>query len=160
MVDILRFALIAAMLVQVPQPPRPTVPQTFGDRAAAESAFRGYRDAWVANNADRVMATLTPDAVIYPSTLPPIAGAAAIRQFWFPSSGPATRVIDLEQSIDNMHVDGDTAVISGMGSLTFVVTSDTGASTPTTRKHWHVNVLRRQRDGRWMIWRRMWGDLR
>ena len=160
MVDILRFALLAGFLVQPPLPPRELAPQTFGDRAAAESAFRGYRDAWLANSADRVMATLTPDAVIYPSTLPPISCAAAIRQFWFPPAGPATRVIAMDQGVDSVHVDGDTAVISGMGSLTFVVTTDKGASQQTTLKHWHTNVLRRQRDGRWLIWRRMWSDLR
>jgi uncharacterized protein (TIGR02246 family) len=160
MVDILRFGLLTAALLQAPLPPRGMAPQTFADRAAAESAFRGYRDAWLANDADRVMATLMPDAIIYPSTLPPISGAAAIRQFWFPTSGPSTRVTAMEQSIDGVHVDGDMAVISGMGSLTFVVTGDKGASTQATRKHWHVNVLRRQRDGRWLIWRRMWGDLR
>lgn len=160
MVDILRFGLLAAILLQAPLPPRPLPPQTFGDRAAAESALRGYRDAWLANNADRVMATLTPDAIIYPSTLPPISGAAAIRQFWFPSPGPSTRVTAMEQEIENMHVDGDTAIASGMGSLSFVITDARGASTQRTQKHWHVNVLRRQRDGRWLIWRRMWGDLR
>ena len=72
---------------------------------------------------ERIMATLTPDAVLYPSTLPPIAGSDAIRKFWFPSSS-TTRVVAMELSIDRVHVDGDTAVTSGMGSLTFVVTTN------------------------------------
>jgi uncharacterized protein (TIGR02246 family) len=155
------LALLTLVLLQPPVPPRGSVlPQTFGDRAAVDSATRAYREAWLANDADRVMATLTPDAVIYPSTLPPISGAAAIRQFWFPASGPATRVVGLEMTIDNIHVDGDTAVVSGTGSLSFIMTDAKGASTQRTQQHWHVNVLRRQRDGRWLIWRRMWGDLR
>jgi ketosteroid isomerase-like protein len=106
------------------------------------------------------MATLTPDAVIFPSNLAPIAGAAAIRQFWFPSSGPSTRVTGMELTIDSVAVDGDMAVVSGRGSLTFVATTGGTAAPPRTQKSWHVNVLRRQSDGRWLIWRRMWGDLR
>ena len=105
------------------------------------------------------MATPTPDAVLYPSTLAPIAGRDAIRKFWFPSS-PSTRVVAMELSIDSVHVDGDTAVTSGVGVLTFVVTTNGVDGAPRTQRSWHVNVLRRQRDGSWLIWKRMWGDLR
>jgi uncharacterized protein (TIGR02246 family) len=134
-------------------------PLTSGDRAAAEAATQAYRQAWLSNDPQRIMATLTPDAVLYPSTLPPIAGSDAIRRFWFPSSS-STRVVAMELSIDHVHVDGDTAVTSGMGSLTFVVTTDGVDGAPRTQQSWHVNVLRRQSDGSWLIWKRMWGDLR
>jgi uncharacterized protein (TIGR02246 family) len=134
-------------------------PLTVGDRAAAEAAMQAYRDAWLSNDPKRIMATLTPDAVLYPSTLPPIAGSDAIRRFWFPASS-STRVVAMELSIDRVHVDGDTAVASGMGSLTFVITTKGVETDPRTQRSWHVNVLRRQRDGSWLIWKRMWGDLR
>jgi uncharacterized protein (TIGR02246 family) len=134
-------------------------PLTSDDRAAAEAATQAYCEAWLSNDPQRIMATLTPDAVLYPSTLPPIAGSGAIREFWFPSSSP-TRVVAMELSIDRVHVDGDTAVTSGMGSLTFVVTTKGVDAAPRTQRSWHVNVLRRQRDGSWLIWKRMWGDLR
>ena len=133
-------------------------PLTLGDRAAAEAAMQAYREAWLSNDPQRVMATLTPDAVLYPSTLPPIEGSGAIRKFWFPSSTP-TRVVAMELSIDSVHVDGDTAVTSGTGLLTFVVTTNGVDGAPRTQRSWHVNVLRRQRDGSWLIWKRMWGDL-
>jgi uncharacterized protein (TIGR02246 family) len=132
---------------------------TLGDRAAAEAATQAYREAWLSNDPQRIMATLTPDAVLYPSTLRPIAGGDAIRKFWFSSSSP-TRVVAMELSIDHVHVDGDTAVTSGMGSLTFVMTTGGVSADPRTQQSWHVNVLRRQRDGSWLIWKRMWGDLR
>ena len=102
---------------------------TSGDRAAAEAATQAYREAWLSNDPQRIMATLTPDAVLYPSTLPPIAGSDAIRKFWFPSS-PSTRVVAMELSIDRVHVDGDTAVTSGMGSLTL---SSQPMASPATR---------------------------
>lgn len=134
-------------------------PLTRADRAAAEAATQAYREAWLANDPQRIMATLTPDAVLYPSMLSPIAGSDAIRKFWFPPSS-RTRVVDMELSVDNVHVDGDTAVTSGMGSLTFVVTTNGVDGDRRTQRSWHVNVLRRQRDGSWLIWKRMWGDLR
>lgn len=61
-------------------------PMTLGDRAAAEAATQRYREAWLSNDPRRIMATLTPDAALYPSTLPPIVGGDAIRKFCFPSS--------------------------------------------------------------------------
>jgi ketosteroid isomerase-like protein len=147
-------SLVVIMLIagQVPAP-------ALGDRAAAEAATQAYRDAWLSNNPRRIMATLTADAVLYPSTLPPIAGSDAIRKFWFPSSQP-TRVVAMDLSIDRVHVDGDTAVTSGLGSLTFVVATNGVDGAPRTQRSWHVNILRRQRDGSWLIWKRMWGDLR
>ena len=132
---------------------------TLADRAAAEAATLAYRDAWLANDEQRVMATLTPDAVLYPSSLTPILGRDQIRAFWFPASS-TTRILAMELTIDAVHVDGDTAITSGMGSLTFVVTTRGVAAEPRTQRSWHVNVLRRQRDGTWLIWKRMWGDLR
>jgi ketosteroid isomerase-like protein len=134
-------------------------PQTLGDRAAAVAATQAYREAWLSNDPPRIMKTLTADAVLYPSALPPIVGGDAIRTFWFPSSS-STRIVAMELGIDTVHVDGDLAVTSGMGSLTFVVTTNGADSAPRTQRSWHVNVLRRQRDGSWLIWKRMWGDLR
>ncbi|MGE0362752.1 MAG: DUF4440 domain-containing protein [Vicinamibacterales bacterium] len=130
------------------------------DRAAVVRAVQAYRDAWLANDRAAVMATLTADAAIFPSGLPPLAGADAIARFWFPDSGPVTTVTAIEAGIDEVHVEGELAVASGRGSLTFVVAVDGRHDPPRTQRHWHVNVLRRQPDGRWLIWRRMWGDLR
>jgi uncharacterized protein (TIGR02246 family) len=151
--------VLMAALAQIPQERGGPRPMTFGDRAQAEAATRAYRDAWLTNNADRVMATLAPDAIIYPSGLPPISGGAAIRAFWFPAAN-TTRVVAMELTIDEVHLDGNMAVTSGSGSLTFVVTTKDGAQPARTQKSWHVNILKRQPDGSWRIWRRMWGDVR
>jgi uncharacterized protein (TIGR02246 family) len=148
-------SLVAILLSASQATPPPVTP----DRAAAEAATQAYREAWLSNDAQRIMNTLTLDAVLYPSSLPPIVGSDAIRRFWFPRSSP-TRVVAMELSIDSVHVDGDTAVTSGMGSLTFIVTTNGVDAAPRTQRSWHVNVLRRQRDGSWLIWKRMWGDLR
>jgi uncharacterized protein (TIGR02246 family) len=151
------IASLVAIILSAGQ--APALKLTPADRAAAEAATQRYREAWLANDPRRIMATLTPDAVLYPSTLPPIAGRDAIGTFWFPPSS-ATRVVAMELSIDTVHVDGDTAATSGTGSLTFVVTTDGVDGAPRTQRSWHVNVLRRQDDGSWLLWKRMWGDPR
>lgn len=150
---------IASLIVMILIGGQSARPEILRDHAAAEAATQAYREAWLSNDPQRIMATLTPDAVLYPSALTPIAGSDAIRKFWFPSSS-STRVIAMELAIDAVHVDGNTAVTSGMGSLTFVVTTNGADGQPRTQRSWHVNVLRRQGDGSWLIWKRMWGDLR
>jgi ketosteroid isomerase-like protein len=149
-------SLVVMIILSVGQAPSSS---TVGDRVAVEAATLAYRDAWLSNDPQRIMSTLTRDAVLYPSTLPPLAGSDAIRAFWFPPSSP-TRVVAMELTIDRVHVDGDTAVTSGMGSLTFVVTTNGVDGAPRAQRSWHVNVLRRQANGSWLIWKRMWGDVR
>ena len=51
------------------------------EAAAVREVTQEYRNAWLANDPARVMATLTPDAILLPSGMAPIDGAAAIRQF-------------------------------------------------------------------------------
>lgn len=147
------FAILAGATAQAQSVPLAS------DRRAAERATTAYRDAWLANNPELVMATLTSDAVIYPSNLKPIVGADAIRRFWFPS-GQSTRVVAMELTIDGVTIDTDTAIVSGVGSLTFVTTANGGDTPPRSQSSWFVNILRRQSDGGWLIWRRMWGDAR
>ena len=150
--------LILALLLGVLQ--RSNVPPTgtsATDAAAREVTMR-YRDAWLANDAARVMATLTPDAVLLPSGLAPIAGTEAIKRFWFPAGGPATTVTAMEQTIDIAEGGGDIAVVRGRGTLTFTVAGSNPS--PTTLTSTFINVLRRQPDGRWLIAVRMWSDLR
>ena len=152
--------LMAVAILTAVLPLTASQPAAAGDRAAVEAATLAYREAWLANDAERVMSTITADAVIYPSTLPPISGAERIRQFWFSAAGPPTRVTDMQLTIDEVTVDGDMAVVSGRGSLTFVTITNGVDSDPRSQRSWHVNVLRRQADGQWRIWRRMWGDIR
>jgi uncharacterized protein (TIGR02246 family) len=152
--------LLVALAMLTVVPPLSASQPAAADRAEVEQATLAYRDAWLTNDAERVMATITTDAVIYPSTLPPIAGAERIRQFWFSAAGPPTRVTDMQLTIEEVTIEGDMAIVSGQGSLTFVTTTNGLASAPRSQRSWHVNVLRRQADGRWRIWRRLWGDTR
>jgi ketosteroid isomerase-like protein len=146
---------IGAVRAAASGPPRLST----ADRSAAEAATLAYRDAWLANSPAAVMATLTPDAVLLPSGMEPIAGEIAIRAFWFPADGPATTVTAMEQTVDGVEGSGDVAVVRGHGSLTFSIRGD-GRDAVRSQGSTFVNVLRRQPDGSWKIAIRMWSDLR
>jgi uncharacterized protein (TIGR02246 family) len=127
------------------------------DEAAILALTQAYRDGWLANDPQKVMATLTRDAVLLPSGMGPIQGEPAIRRFWFPAQGPATTVTRMEQQVLDLIGSGEMAVVSGRGSLAFHM----GHPSQTRAQHsWFVNVVTRQPDGRWLIARRMWSDLR
>src|ERR1051325_8790852 len=61
-----------------------TSPSTLSpsDVDAVRRVTQAYRDAWLANDPERVMSTLLGDAVLLPSGLGPIEGHDAIRRFW------------------------------------------------------------------------------
>jgi|RhiMetdeSRZDD1v2_1073273.scaffolds.fasta_scaffold07425_15 uncharacterized protein (TIGR02246 family) len=128
-------------------------------RSAVSAATLAYRDAWLANAPEKVMATLSSDATLIPSGMEPISGAAAIRAFWWPAGGPATTITRMEQSIDDVSGEGDLAIVRGHGSLTFTMRQD-GRETTRTQRSTFVNVIRRQPDGSWKITLRMWSDLK
>lgn len=125
------------------------------DRAAVADADRAYADAWLANDADSILATLGHDAVIIPSGMAAIEGPQAIRDFWFPPDSPATTVgtYDLIQT----EIDGsaDLAFVRGSFTLTFDYDGDTYESEGT-----YLSLLRRETDGNWRIARRTWNDHR
>ena len=151
----MRFASLLFMLFSSTRLTAADLPPA--DAAAVRAVTQEYRDAWLANDAARVMATLTPGAILLPSGLSPIEGQAAIRRFWFPTNGPSTTVIAMELVIEEVSGSGDLAFVRGHGALTF---ETTGADAPTSLRSTFLNILRRQPDGRWLIDRRMWSDLR
>jgi ketosteroid isomerase-like protein len=128
-------------------------------RSAASAATLAYRDAWLSNAPEKVMATLTRDAVLLPSGMEPISGAAAIQAFWWPADGPATTITAMGQTIDEITGEGDLAIVRGHGSLTFTMRQD-GRETTRTQRSTFLNVVRRQADGSWKITHRMWSDLK
>jgi uncharacterized protein (TIGR02246 family) len=155
----LRLVVTTMAIAAALMPAAPAGQSAADDRAAVIAVTQEYRSAWVANDAERVMRTITKDAVLMPSGMAPIEGENAIRRFWFPAGGPRTTVTAMELRVNDVQVSGGLAVVSGEGTLTFVVTGpvDTRAA---TQGSWYVNVLRRQADGRWLIVRRAWSDRR
>jgi len=152
-------ALVAAVVGCRDMSARPLAVLSPEARSAALAATLAYRDAWLSNRPEKVMATLTSDAVLLPSGMEPIAGAAAIRAFWWPAEGPATTVTAMEQTIDEIAGEGDLAIVRGHGSLTFTM-RENGRETTRSQRSTFLNVVRRQADGSWKITHRMWSDLK
>jgi len=128
------------------------------DQGAIRAAVEAYRDGWLKGESEAVMATFTSDAVLQPSGLPPIVGEEGIRAFWWPSDGPATKVLAMELHLDEIGGDGNLAFARGRGSLTFSYEQDGVIKTVSARSTF-LNILRKGADGSWRTSHRMWSDL-
>jgi uncharacterized protein (TIGR02246 family) len=131
---------------------------TADDRAAVGRAHEAYRAAWLANDADAVLATLTPDAVLVPHHgLPPVEGATAIRRFWWPPDGPPTRITAFDTTVAEVGGSGDVAYVRGRFSLRWVQ-EESETSEVLSNAGSFLSLLRRQPGGGWRITHQMWDD--
>ncbi len=121
---------------------------------AVKAAQQAYVDAWLANDADAVMATLTDDAIMIPHHgVDPIVGTEAIRQFWFPPDAPPTVVTHLTNSITGLEGVSGQAIVWGRSDLAFEYDGVTYSNAGN-----YLSVLRKGADGSWRIARRIWND--
>ena len=128
-----------------------------GDRERARAVERAYVTGWEANDSAAVMATLTPDAVLIPDRMAPIRGDSAIRAYWWPADGSATRVTSYETRVDEVGGSGAVAYLRGAGELEFDWRPhpDSSWSSFSSASAW-LSLLRRGTDGTWAISHRMW----
>ncbi len=112
---------------------------------AVKAARQAYVDAWLANDADAVMATLTEDAILLPHHGgDPVMGAEAIRAWWFPPDGAATMVTHFGNTVTGVEGHGIMGVVWGRAELVWEyegVTSSNGGN--------YLSVLRKGADGAW-----------
>lgn len=123
-----------------------------GEAEAVRAAARAYEAAWLTNDPERVLATLTDEAVILPSGLPPMVGQEAIRAFWFPAEAPPTVVTRFDATQDEIGGAGDVAFVRGTFVLAFRYDGADYESAGT-----YLTLLRRE-GGAWRISHRMWSD--
>jgi uncharacterized protein (TIGR02246 family) len=117
------------------------------------AADQTYATAWLTNDSEQVMATLTADAVLLPSGMPAIEGTEKIRQFWWPEDSPPTKVTEftlVQQEVDGY---GDIGFVRGSFSLGFEYDGDTYSNRGD-----YLSLLRRGSDGSWRISHHMWND--
>lgn len=145
--------VLASIRAAPPAGARKGAPPT-GSFAPAEQAVRQaldqYRVAWLANDATRVVGTLTEDAILLPDppTPLPIAGREGILKYWWPAGGTSTTITRFDQPVLDVHGSGDFASAYG----TSLVEWRTGGSTApqSSRSQWAA-VLRRGTNGQWRI---------
>jgi ketosteroid isomerase-like protein len=131
----------------------PTEPSCPNDPDAIKAADRAYAAAWLANDPDRVMATLTKDAVIVPSGIPALRGPEEIRGFWWPPDSPLTTVDRFELEQKATAAEKRLAFVQGSFKLSFVYDGKDFASSGD-----YMSILQCQSDGSWRISHRQWSD--
>ena len=115
------------------------------DDGAVRATMNRYVAAWLAGDAGGVMSLLTDDSVLVPAEKPPYIGAKAIREYWFPSSGPKTVLNRFVTTLDHVEQSGDLAVVRG----TQIIEWTTGADRFRTHGN-YMTVLKRTAAG-WRI---------
>ena len=123
------------------------------DMGAVRAADRAYATAWLANDPHQVMATLTDDAVIVPSGIPALRGAAEIRRFWWPPDSPVTQVNEFELTQQDVSAEKRIAFVQGSFRLDFMYDGKDYASSGD-----YMSILQCQADGSWRISHRQWSD--
>ncbi len=149
----------AATLVAAGCASRPSCDLGRKDLAEIRGIAYEYVAAWLANDRNAVMATLTEDPVLIPSGTEPIAGRSAVEAFWWPASGPRTTVNSYTSTIDEIDGSGSMAYVRGHADLEFTLQRDGGAAERQRTRSVFLMIVRRGRDGDWRIARRIWTTL-
>jgi uncharacterized protein (TIGR02246 family) len=131
---------------------------TPSDISQIRDITNAYIAAWIAGDADAVMALFTDDPVIIPNQRNPIEGDAAIRAYWWPDDGTTTTITRYVIDLDEINGSGDIAYTRGHAELAFTYEAD-GTSSNFVSRSVSMSVLKKQADGSWKIARRMWTSL-
>lgn len=128
------------------------------DAQAVRDVIEAYRTAWLRGDAQGVLATFAPDAVLLPAHgAAPVVGEAAIKQYWWPPDSPPATITKLDITIEHLGGDGCVAYVSGHDDVRWTVV-EAGVSKTHGHPGTYLNVLVRGPDGAWRIARHMWDD--
>ena len=124
------------------------------DIAALKALDQAYKREWMEFDPDGVMSLFTEDATLVPHHGDdPVAGADAIRQFWFDPSNSPTIVTEWKRVPHEVFVIGDVGIVRGRARLTFEY-EGTRTKAPESN---YVLIAIRQNDG-WRIRMLAWND--
>lgn len=128
------------------------------DESELRQINEAYLQYWLANDAPGVMNLFEDGARISPDQMCPIEGYEDILAFWFPEDGSVTTIHRYEAEELGLVILGDLGVTT---QRTILEWSYEKGDTQTGRNQEGINttVFRRQPDGSWKIWRKMWTDV-
>lgn len=122
------------------------------DAAAIRTTSAAWFNAYNAGNADAVAQYYAEDAVLYPPSVYPLRGRAAIKKFLFKDMADmrGAGISLVPSSGDDVGVNGDTAWHAG----SFTVKSKTGEKVDEGA---YIEVWRKK-DGKWTMLRDIWNS--
>ncbi len=129
------------------------------DQKAIKATIEAYQVAWLKNDADGVLKTLTDDAVLLPAHgAPPVIGLAAIRSYWFKAGGPHTTVTRLDITVEQIDGNSGVAFVRGADNVAWTTTTQDGSVRHQSHPGTYLNVVKKRPDGSWRIQAHMWDD--
>ena len=142
------LVLVCVACTQQTQPePSTTSTSSAADADAIRQVFAGFVAAKLARDVERELSFVTDDAVYTPPGLPDVAGKAALRAWWT-SREAADSLEVFELAPGEIVVAGDLAYSRGTSTSRFRDRRTGQISNQLVR---HLDILRRQPDGRWLI---------
>jgi uncharacterized protein (TIGR02246 family) len=127
------------------------------DERKVRAVNAAYVAGWLKNDANAVLETLWPDAVLIPQGRAPIKGLKAINEFWWPIGGPRTTIMSFTFTTDEIGGSGSTAYARGTYQFDFSYETNGHASARHNSGN-YLMIFRRDASGTWRISHRMWGD--
>jgi uncharacterized protein (TIGR02246 family) len=141
------LAPIVVMIACSRSHPGPVPVSQRDDVPAIRAAYRGFVAADTSGDVERQLSYLTEDAVFMPPGVPTVHSKDALRRRW--AARQRTEVLD------EFRVDLDEVVVSGNWAYTrgtYVERSHArDGRTSFEERGRHLDILRRQPDGRWLI---------
>lgn len=117
------------------------------DADAIRQLYPGFVAAKLARDVERELTFVTDDAVYSPPGMPDVAGKAAIRAWWIArEAADSLELFELDPG--EISVAGDLAYSRGTSTSRFKNRRTGQISNQAVR---HLDILRRQPDGRWLI---------
>lgn len=149
---VISFVLLISLLTSGCSANQPGVLES-SELEAVKTADRAYATAWLSNDPDEVMKTLSSDPVIVPSGLYAIEGVDSIRHFWWPPDSPPAKITEFEILQLEAGGYGDFGFVRGTFTLNFIY-----AGKDYSNQGSYISLLHLEADGIWRISHRMWSD--
>lgn len=134
------------------------------EEAAIQKLYADWRVAVESGDIPAYLKALHPNVRLFPPGAAPILGSAGYGDFLVPVFASATYRIDVAK-LQEVRVMGDTAI----AEYEYIINIDLkdadtaitqpGALTAARNRARYFDVLRKQENGSWGIWRHLWQDM-
>lgn len=138
--------------------------ETALEEAAIQKLYADWRVAVESGDIPAYLKALHPNVRLFPPGAAPIFGSAGYGDFLVPVFASATYRIDVAK-LQEVRVMGDTAIAEYEYIINIdlkdpnTAITEPGALTAARNRARYFDVLRKQENGSWGIWRHLWQDM-